>query len=282
MFDYDEAFSRNRGWVTTAEQKMLRKKRIAIAGLGGVGGAHLTTLARLGIERFSIADPDAFELVNFNRQVGATVDTLGRSKVEVMEEQARAINPEMQLRSFSDGIGAENIDDFLEDADLYVDSLDIFALEARRLVFRRCAERGIPAITAAPLGMSTALMVFMPNRMTFEEYFRLEGCSRAEQLLRFLIGVAPASLQRGYFLDPSALDFDKERAPSTPMAIQLAAGVAATAALKILLNRGKLLVAPWGMQFDPYTHRMRTTWRPGGNNNPLQRFTLYMASRFLR
>ena len=48
-FDYDAAFARNLGWVTEEEQKTLRQKRIAIAGMGGVGGVHLTTLARLGI-----------------------------------------------------------------------------------------------------------------------------------------------------------------------------------------------------------------------------------------
>ena len=46
-FDYDTAFSRNLGWVTEAEQGLLRGKRVAIAGMGGVGGVHLLTLARL-------------------------------------------------------------------------------------------------------------------------------------------------------------------------------------------------------------------------------------------
>ena len=62
-FDYEEAFSRNLGWVTPAEQQTLRSKRIAIAGLGGVGGAHLLTLARLGIGRFHLADFDRFNAV---------------------------------------------------------------------------------------------------------------------------------------------------------------------------------------------------------------------------
>ena len=52
-FDYGTAFSRNIGWVTAAEQETLRGKRVAIAGLGGVGGVHLLTLARLGIEHFT-------------------------------------------------------------------------------------------------------------------------------------------------------------------------------------------------------------------------------------
>ena len=67
-FSYDEAFSRNLGWVTEAEQARLRRTRVCIAGLGGVGGVYLLTLARLGIGAFSIADFDSFALANFNRQ----------------------------------------------------------------------------------------------------------------------------------------------------------------------------------------------------------------------
>ena len=49
LFRYDEAFARNIGWVTEAEQASLRGKRVAIAGVGGVGGVHLLSLARLGV-----------------------------------------------------------------------------------------------------------------------------------------------------------------------------------------------------------------------------------------
>ena len=77
-FDYHEAFARNIGWVTEAEQAALRGKRIAIAGMGGVGGVHLLTLTRLGIGAFNIADMDTFDVVNFNRQAGASMSTVGQ------------------------------------------------------------------------------------------------------------------------------------------------------------------------------------------------------------
>ena len=89
-FDYDQAFARNLGWVTREEQARLRGKRVAIAGMGGVGGVHLLTLARLGVGSFSIADFDRFDWANFNRQVGATVDTVGRPKVDVLAEMGAA------------------------------------------------------------------------------------------------------------------------------------------------------------------------------------------------
>lgn len=130
-FNEAEAFSRNIGWVTETEQYQLRGKRVAIAGLGGVGGAHLLTLARLGIGAFHIADLDTFEIANFNRQAGAMVSTLGQPKVEVLARQARDINPELDLRLFPAGVTLDTMDDFLRGADLFVDGLDFFVPEVR-------------------------------------------------------------------------------------------------------------------------------------------------------
>ena len=107
MFSYAQAFDRNIGWVTEAELQVLRSKRIAIAGLGGVGGAHLLTLARLGIGGFHLADFDHFELHNFNRQVGANVGSIGRPKMDVMSEMALGINPELQIKRFEKGVDDE-------------------------------------------------------------------------------------------------------------------------------------------------------------------------------
>jgi len=104
-FSYDKAFDRNIGWLTVAEQQALRGRRVAIAGCGGVGGVHLLTLTRLGIGAFTLADHDVFELANFNRQAGATMASLGRSKVEVMAAFAREINPELDLRVLDEGVG---------------------------------------------------------------------------------------------------------------------------------------------------------------------------------
>jgi len=269
-FDYKTAFSRNIGWVTEAEQEILRHKRIAIAGLGGVGGSHLLTLTRLGVGAFNISDLDIFELANFNRQAGASVDHINRPKVETLAEMARGINPELALNSFPDGVCDDNIDAFLEGVDLYVDALDFFAVNVRRAVFAACAEKGIPAITAAPLGMGVALLCFLPGKMTFEQYFRMEGQPEKEQLARFLIGLSPAMLQLPYLVDNSKVDFDNHKGPSTVMACELCAGVAATNALKVLLQRGSVPAAPWGLHFDAYRNRLKHTWRPGGNRNPIQ------------
>src|SRR5262245_41961302 len=172
-WSYETAFVRNLGLINPTEQQKLRQCRVAIVGMGGVGGIHLVTLARLGIGRFTIADPDIFEVANFNRQYGANVETVGRLKTEVMAEIARAINPEVEIRSFTDPIGTHNAAAFLQDADLFVDGIDFFAIDVRRLLFRQAASQGIYAITAGPIGFSTAWLVFKPVGMSFDRYFDL-------------------------------------------------------------------------------------------------------------
>ncbi len=281
MYNYNNATSRNIGWITEQEQAYLSSKRIAIAGLGGVGGAHLLTLIRLGITKFNIADFDSFEVHNFNRQSGAFISTVGKEKLDVMEKMARDINPEADIKTFNRGINRGNIDDFFNGVDLYVDSLDFFALDARKMAFKKCAEKNIPAITAAPFGMGCAFLAFMPGGMTFENYFRLEGHSDEEQLIKLLIGLSPSMMQRTYLVDKSRADFKAKRGPSTPMAVDMCAGIAGSNALKILLGRGEIISAPYGLHFDAYRNKLKKTWRPGGNSNPLQKLAFQVAKKIL-
>ena len=281
QFPYQEAFARNLGWVTKAEQQILRTKRIAVGGLGGVGGIHVLTLARLGIGSMHLADFDTFEIANFNRQVGATMPTLGHPKIEVLARMARDINPDLELRLFREGITADNVQAFLSGVDMYVDGLDFFALAARELAFAACYAASVPATTVAPLGMGAALLNFLPHRMSFEQYFRLEGLPEREKLLHFLVGLSPAMLQRGYLADPTSVKLAEHRGPSTVMACQLCAGIAATEVLKVLLGRGKVHAAPTGLQFDAYRGKTVRTWRPWGNRNPIQRIAIAVARRQL-
>jgi molybdopterin/thiamine biosynthesis adenylyltransferase len=282
MFDYNAAFSRNIGWITEEEQELLQSKKVAIAGAGGVGGEHLITLARLGIGNFSISDFDEFEVHNFNRQAGAFVSTLKRPKCEVMKEIALDISPLLNLDTYPSGINENNVDAFLDGVDVYVDSLDFFALSARKLVFQKCQDKEIPILTAAPLGMGCAFLCFMPNQMTFEEYFRFNDCeSEDDQLIKFLVGLSPAMLQRDYLIVPEKADFEQKKGPSISMAVKMCAGVAGTYVLKILLNRGNLVVAPHGMHFDAYKNKFKKTWRPLGNRNPLQKIMFTIAKKIV-
>lgn len=280
IFNYKTAFKRTIGWITEDEQEILRNATVAIAGLGGVGGSHLLTLARLGVGRFSIADYDLFELHNMNRQAGASMSQLGRPKVDVLLEMALDINPELQIQTYPEGISAGNVAQFLDGADVYVDGLDFFVYDARQLVFREAAASGIPAFTAAPLGMSTALLAFHPDGLSFDQYFQIHpDLSESEKALRFMLGLAPSGLHGPSLVDPSTINLKEQSGPSTPMGCELCAGVIGTQVLKWLLQRGKTDWAPWAVQFDAYRMKLRRTWRPGGNAHPVQRLALWLARR---
>jgi molybdopterin/thiamine biosynthesis adenylyltransferase len=281
FFVFEDAFARNIGWLTEREQQLLRGSRVAIAGMGGVGGAHLLALTRTGIGEFNIADLDRFEVVNFNRQVGAAMSTVGRPKVETMAEAARDINPELTLGVFSEGVSDDNLDAFLDGVDLFVDGLDFFVPDVRSRVFGRCAELGIPAITAAPIGFGTAYMVFMPGQMTFEEYFGLEGRPHDEQLLRMLTGLVPRPSHLSYLVDRNQVDLAGHRAPSTGAACQLCASVTATEAVKILTGRGRVWAAPWRQRFDPFTGELVRKRNRLGHRSPLAALRRNVARRLM-
>ncbi len=281
-FFHHQAFSRNIGWVSEYEQQALRQKTVAIGGMGGVGGVHLLTCVRLGIEKFHIADFDIFELGNFNRQAGATLSTLNKEKAAALKKMALDINPNCSIKIFSKGVNGDNIVDFLTDVDLYIDGIDLFAMEARRLIFNECHKKKIPAVTAGPLGMSAAYMIFTPDSMSFEDYFDFKSCSsESDIVIHFAFGLAPAGLHRSYLMDESRVNFTEGKGPSTIMGCQLCSGVAVTEALKILLKRGKVYAAPYTHQFDAYRNKYKRAYFPFGNRNILQKCKLKLAKKFI-
>jgi molybdopterin/thiamine biosynthesis adenylyltransferase len=281
FFSYEEAFDRNLGWFTLQEQQLLRGKTVAIAGMGGVGGVHLLTLARLGVAGFHIADLDKFELANFNRQVGATMSSLGESKTSVLSRMAKDINPEIRLLEFDNGISDDNVREFLSGVDLFIDGFDFFAIDIRRRTFELCRELGITAVTAAPIGMGAAVTAFMPGGMSFEEYFRFEGKSELRQYINFLLGMAPNGMHRAYLVDPARVDLANKKGPSSIIGVQLCASFTAAQAVKLLLNRGEVRAAPFHYHFDAYLNRFRT-FRSPGNNGFLQRMKGNVVERHIK
>jgi molybdopterin/thiamine biosynthesis adenylyltransferase len=278
-WSYQKAFTRHRGLLTSIEQNRLRNCRVAVPGMGGVGGVHVSTLSRLGIGKFRLADPDSFDIVNFNRQCGATVQTLGRNKAEVMAEMAASINPEADIRFFPERIAADNVADFLEGVDIVVDGIDFFAIESRRLLYREARQRGLWVVTAGPLGFGTAWMAFDPNGMSFDAYFDLDDrMDHWSQIIAFAVGLTPRALHLSY-MDLNAVDPHSGAGPSAGLACQLCSGVAATEVMKILLGRTPTYAAPWSFQFDAYRHlltRSRLRW---GNRGPWQRIKRWLLRR---
>lgn len=278
-----EAFSRNIGLLSPSEQEILAKTRIAIPGMGGVGGAHLITMVRTGIARFNLADFDKFEPANINRQFGARVPEFGRPKLEVMKEQALSINPFLEIKAFPEGICEENIDAFLEGVSLVIDSLDFFAFDIRRQLFNRAREKGIHVITAGPLGFGCAMLIFAPDKgMGFDEYFNIvEDMEPEDQHLAFALGLSPKALPFKY-MDASKVSFKSKKGPSLNIACQLCTGMAGTEAIRIILGKGGVKPVPYYHQFDSYLRKYCTKKLHMGNKNPWQQVKAALVKRMLR
>lgn len=280
-FDYPRAFSRNIGIVSEHEQEILRTKRVAIPGCGGVGGLYALMLARAGVGKFHLADFDAFEIENHNRQFGSGVATLGQPKVTVSKAQILDINPTADVTVFDEGVTSENLDHFLNGVDVVIDSLDFFAFEARENLFERARTLGVTVITAAPLGLSTALLIFAPRSMSFQHYFAFSPRDDAfTRALKFGVGLAPRALQRIY-MDPAKIRLSDGGGPSHVVGVGLCGAVATTEAIKILLGRGPIRPSPHYLQFDAYRGKLVRGYLRWGNRNPVQILKMWFFRTFL-
>lgn len=283
MMDPDDYYAlatkRNLGIVSREEQDRLRRSRVAIVGMGGAGGIYLTTLARMGVGRFSIADFDTFGVVNTNRQAGAMSSTVGRPKAQVMAEIARDIQPGVDIREFGEGVGPHNIEDFLDGADAVLDAIDVFAQPARLLMYRTARAMGIPVLFGAPLGLSGTMGVFTADGMTYEDYFDLhDDMAPFDIMMRFLVGLAPKGRHWTY-MDAAHVVPEEQAGPSSAAAISLIAGMVCTETLVALLGRRPLRAAPAFCQFDAYLGEFRRGRLRWGNRGPLQRLKLRMAEK---
>ena len=218
---YKEAFKRNIGLLTEEEQDKLRRSTIGIVGVGGVGGFHLINLLRIGVGNFSIADMDTYELANIQRQCGAFINTLGKNKAIVLNDIALSINPHAKIKVYGQKISSSNIEGFLSGIDILIDGIDFFSVDERRLVFKKAHEAGIYVITAGPLGFGSALLIFSPQGMGFDEYFDInDKSSYLEKIVAFGVGLAPASLHMKY-LDLKSVDLHSKKGPSLVSACNL-------------------------------------------------------------
>jgi molybdopterin/thiamine biosynthesis adenylyltransferase len=246
-----------------------------------VGEIHAETLARLGVGNLTIADGDTFEIANINRQMEAMTSTVGKSKVEVLTDTLQDINPYIHIRTMG-YLTQENVDEFLRDVDIVVDGMDFFEFDIRRTIFNQSRERGLPVITAAPIGFGSSVIVFTKNSMSFDEYFNVsDNTADEDKPLLFGIGLAPSLLQHSYF-SPEKIKTSQKQAPSTVLGTLAAADWMGTIIYK-MIQGVDVEVAPISFHFDPYVTRMKRTHLYFGNRNILQRIKLwYLKWRLLK
>lgn len=152
--------------------RALTEARVAVIGLGGVGGACAESLVRAGAGSFLFVDKDVVEESNINRQVIAFQSTVGQRKVDVMEAMARDINPDASVDTLFAFVLEETIDELLEPfprPDFIVDAVD--TLTAKAAIAGYAARHGIPSVSA--MGMANRSD---PTALRFASLFQTEGC----------------------------------------------------------------------------------------------------------
>lgn len=161
-FKPDEFYSRQ---VVLAElgrkgQEKLRRSRVAIVGLGGLGTISALYLALAGVRHLRLIDQDTVELRNLHRQVLYGLDDLRYPKVEAGANKINHANPEIEVEAVSENVNEKNVDRLIRDVDCVVDGLD--NMRTRYLVNRVCAENRIPYVFGAAIGMEGNLSIFSP------------------------------------------------------------------------------------------------------------------------
>lgn len=155
MFNYDEAFGRNIGIISSDEMEKLRHLRIAILGVGGVGGRYAESLVRLGCENLLITDVALFDPPDLNRQFSSNMKTMDRSKVECVSEAIKEINPTVQLKQYYDGVTLENYKEIVDWADLVMDAIDVTAGNVKQKLNQYAYETGKPIVSNYLVGQGS-------------------------------------------------------------------------------------------------------------------------------
>lgn len=144
-------FSRTELLLGNEGMKRLKDARVAVFGVGGVGGYVCEALVRSGVGAFDLIDDDKVCLTNINRQIIATRSTVGKYKVDVMKERMLDINPDVKVETYKCFFLPENADDFpFAEYDYVVDAVD--TVTAKIELVLKCQSMGVPIISSMGAG----------------------------------------------------------------------------------------------------------------------------------
>ena len=146
-----DQFARMTRIIGESAMEKLHRSRVAVFGLGGVGGICAEYLVRAGIGKIDLIDHDVVSLTNLNRQILATHDSIGRSKVEVARERLLSINPELEVEIWNRFYLPENAGDMpFSRYDYLVDAVDTVA--AKLEIILQADKAGVPVISCMGAG----------------------------------------------------------------------------------------------------------------------------------
>ena len=163
-------YQKNRNTFSLADQATLLKSHVAVIGCGGLGGCAIEGLARIGIGKMTVIDPDSFEEHNLNRQILCTINVFGMAKVDVALRRIREINPAVEVVPVRDAFSKEKGPEMLKGVQVVVDGLD--SIPVRIQLGEVCSNTGIPIIHGSIGGWYGQVTTQMPGEHTIREIYQ--------------------------------------------------------------------------------------------------------------
>lgn len=233
-----DRFSRIEMLLGAENMNKLKTAHVAVFGLGGVGGHVVEALARSGVENFSLFDADTVAKSNLNRQIIATLDTIGMDKTEAMKNRILSINPNANIKLHKVFYLPENADTFpLSTYSYVVDAIDTVSAKIELAV--RCELENIPLISSMGTGNK-----LNPTALTVTDIYKTSNCPLARVMRRELKNRGVKSLKVVYsgetpikplFLDETS---SKSQTPGSTSFVPSVAGlIIASEVVKDLINK---------------------------------------------
>ena len=217
----DERFSRTRALLGDDAMARLQNSRVAVFGLGGVGGYVVEALARSGIGELHLIDNDTVSLSNLNRQILATEDTVGQPKTEAAKRRVLAINPAATVHTYPCFYLPENADSVpIERCDYVVDAID--TVSGKLAIIERAKAAGVPVISSMGTGNKLD-----PSRLQIGDVYKTEGCPLARVMRRELRARGITALKVVWSPEPprTPLGGENARVPASVAFVPSVAGL---------------------------------------------------------
>lgn len=223
MDDRREQFTRTELLIGAGALDRLRAARVAVFGVGGVGGFVVEALARSGVGCFDLTDNDTVAPSNINRQIIASWDTVGQYKVDVMRERILSINPDAHVNVYKCFYLPETASEYDFSGYSYVvDAVD--TVTAKIDIIMRAKAAGVPVISSMGAGNKLD-----PTKFCVTDIYKTDVCPLAKVMRRELKKRGVESLKVVYSTEPAikpAVDSGSERVKPVPGSIAFVPSVA--------------------------------------------------------
>lgn len=227
----DNIFTRNISLLGQENFEQIQNKKVAVIGLGGVGGYAVEALIRLGVQDIVICDKDTVDITNVNRQIIATNSSVGEKKTSAFLGRILSINPNCKVTEYYEFLDESNVDKIISGCDFVVDAID--SLESKIVIYKACINKGIEFVSS--MGMANKID---PSKVKILRLDKTENDKLAKKI-RLMCRNQEIDLKKVNVVFSDELPFSvfKEHLPSIVLVPATAGIQCASCFLKTIINK---------------------------------------------